>query len=410
MSELRRAALVSVSNEAGVAWPKRRAVWVLGGLAILLAGAWGTWSSKKGSATADGTRKAASLAVPVAVASAEKRDLPVYLSGLGTITAFNTVTVRSRVDGQIVQVAFREGQDVHQGDLLVVIDPRPYEVQLAQAQANLAKDEAQLTDAQLILDRDKDLLNQGILPVQQVDSQRALVHQVEAATQADRAQIDNARLQVTYSRITAPVSGRVGLRLVDQGNVVRAADQTGLLVITELEPITMLFTLPEDSLSLVSRRLKADPLPVEAWSRDDQTKLATGRLLTIDNQIDAATGTGKLKAVFENKDRTLWPNQFVNARLLVEVRKGQTLVPSAAVQRGSTGVFAYVVKPDKTIEVRPLKVGLSQSGFTAVEEGVAPGEQVVTDGHEKVQAGSKVELRSAGGKPGGAGPAVGAAS
>jgi multidrug efflux system membrane fusion protein len=307
-------------------------------------------------------------------------------------------------------VAFREGQDVHQGDLLVVIDPRPYEVQLAQAQANLAKDEAQLTDAQLILDRDKDLLNQGILPVQQVDSQRALVHQVEAATQADRAQIDNARLQVTYSRITAPVSGRVGLRLVDQGNVVRAADQTGLLVITELEPITMLFTLPEDSLSLVSRRLKADPLPVEAWSRDDQTKLATGRLLTIDNQIDAATGTGKLKAVFENKDRTLWPNQFVNARLLVEVRKGQTLVPSAAVQRGSTGVFAYVVKPDKTIEVRPLKVGLSQSGFTAVEEGVAPGEQVVTDGHEKVQAGSKVELRSAGGKPGGAGPAVGAAS
>jgi multidrug efflux system membrane fusion protein len=203
----------------------------------------------------------------------------------------------------------------------------------------------------------------------------------------------------------------VGLRLVDQGNVVRSADQTGLLVITQLEPITVLFTLPEDSLSLVSRRLLADTLPVEAWSRDDQTKLATGHLLTIDNQIDAATGTGKLKAVFENKDRTLWPNQFVNARLLVEVRKGQTLVPSAAVQRGSTGVFAYVVKPDKTIDVRQLKVGLSQGGFTAIEEGVAPGEQVVTDGHEKVQAGSKVEVRGAGGKPGGPGPAAaGAAS
>ncbi len=414
MSELRRAAGISLADEAKAARPKNRLLWPVLGIAILLTGAWVAWSTsaRKGASAAAAARKAGGAAVPVAVATAERRDLPVYFSGLGTITAFNTVTVRSRVDGQIVEVAFREGQEVRQGDLLMVIDPRPYEVLLAQAQANLAKDEAQLADAKLNFERDKDLLAQSILPRQQVDSQGALARQLEAATQADRAQIDNAKLQVAYSKITAPVSGRVGLRLVDVGNVIRSADQTGLLVITQLEPITVIFTLPEDSLSQVARRLKGDPLPVEAWSRDDQTKLATGRLLTIDNQIDLTTGTAKLKAVFENKDRTLWPNQFVNARLLVEVRKGQTLVPSAAVQRGSTGVFAYVVKPDKTIDVRPLKVGLSQGGFTAIEDGVAPGEQVVTDGHEKVQAGSKVELRSAGGdKPAKSGPAAaGAAS
>jgi membrane fusion protein, multidrug efflux system len=413
MSEVRRAAGISLADGAQTSRPRHRLLWVLGGIAMLLGGAWAAWSagSKKGAAADAAARKAGSAAVPVAVANAEKRDLPVYLTGLGTITAFNTVTVKTRVDGQIVSVAFREGQDVRQGDLLMVIDPRPYEVQLAQAQANLAKDEAQLADAKLNFDRNKELLTQGILPLQQVDSQGALVRQMDASTQADRALIDSAKLQITYSRITAPVSGRVGLRLVDQGNVVRAADQTGLLVITQLEPITVVFTLPEDSLSEVARRLSADALPVEAWSRDNQTKLAAGKLVTIDNQIDATTGTARLKAVFENKDRTLWPNQFVNARLLVEVRKGQTLVPSAAVQRGSTGVFAYVVKPDKTIDVRPLKVGLSQGGFTAIEEGITPGEQVVTDGHEKVQAGTKVELRSSGGKAGGAGSApAGAAS
>jgi membrane fusion protein, multidrug efflux system len=412
MSEVRRAAGISLADEAKTARPRHRFLWVLLGVPILLVGGWAAWSagSKKTSSADAAARKAASASVPVSVASAEKRDLPIYLTGLGTITAFNTVTVKTRVDGQIMQVAFREGQEVREGDLLIVIDPRPYEVQLAQAQANLAKDEAQLADARLNFDRNKELLTQGILPRQQLDSQGALVRQLDAATQADRALIDSARLQITYSRIIAPASGRVGLRLVDQGNVVRAADQTGLLVITQLEPITVVFTLPEDSLSQVARRLKAEALTVEAWSRDNQTKLATGHLVTIDNQIDATTGTARLKAVFENKDRALWPNQFVNARLLVEVRKDQTLVPSAAVQRGSTGVFAYVVKPDKTIDVRPLKVGLSQGGFTAIDDGIAPGEQVVTDGHEKVQAGTKVELRSSGGKPGGAAGATGAAS
>jgi multidrug efflux system membrane fusion protein len=377
--------------------PRRRiGLAVIGGvllLGLLWLGLRGADPGKAGAAKGPGP------AIPVIVASAERRDVPVYLTGLGTITAFNTVTVRTRVDGQIVQVAFREGQEVNKGDLLLVIDPRPFEVQLSQAQASLARDQAQLADARLNLERDRDLLAQGILPQQQMDSQRALVQQLEASAQVDQSQIDNARLQLTYCRITAPVGGRVGLRLVDEGNVVRAADLNGLLVITQLEPITVLFTLPEDSLPAVARRMKDGSLPVEAYSRDDQTKLASGSLLTIDNQIDSSTGTGRLKAVFENRDRTLWPNQFVNVRLLLEVKKAQIVVPAAAVQRGSQGVFAYVVKPDKTIEVHLLTVGLTQGGIAAIDEGLAPGDQVVTDGHEKVQAGSRVEPRAGGAKP-----------
>ena len=388
----------TVAASPAVAKPRKRIGLAVVGGALLLGLLWlglrGADSGKAG-----GAKGPSPAAVPVIVASAERRDVPVYLAGLGTITAFNTVTVRTRVDGQIVQVAFREGQEVHKGDLLVVIDPRPFEVQLSQAQASLARDQAQLADARLNLERDRDLLAQGILPQQQMDSQRALVQQLEAATQVDQAQIDNARLQLTYCRITAPVSGRVGLRLVDEGNVVRAADANGLLVITQLEPITVLFTLPEDSLPAVARHMKDGTLPVDACSRDDQTKLASGNLLTIDNQIDSSTGTGRLKAVFENRDRTLWPNQFVNVRLLLEVKKAQTVVPAAAVQRGSQGVFAYVVKPDKTVEVRLLKVGLTQGGIAAIDEGLVPGDQVVTDGHEKVQAGSRVEPRAGGGKP-----------
>jgi multidrug efflux system membrane fusion protein len=365
------------------------------GLAVLLGVVWYAArgrAASKSQASGPGGRNAAAP-VPVLVATAEKRDLPVYLSGLGTVTASNTVTIKSRVEGPIVQVAFREGQEVKKGDLLLIVDPRPFEVQLSQARANLARDQAQLQDARINLKRNEALFEQGILPEQQRDSQAALVKQLEAATQVDEAQIDNAALQLGYTHITAPVSGRVGLRLVDVGNVVHPADQNGLVVITELEPITALFTLPEDTLPSVAEHMRSGPLTVEAWSRDDRTKIATGRLLTVDNQIDASTGTGRLKGVFENKDRALWPNQFVNAHLLIEVRKGQTVVPAAAVQRGSTGVFAYVVKPDHTVEVRPLKVALNQGGLAAIEDGIAPGEQVVTDGHEKVQAGSRVEVR-----------------
>jgi multidrug efflux system membrane fusion protein len=385
------------SGSPAVTKPRRRLLVAVIGGALLLGLLWLGLRGADPAKARSGAKGPS--AVPVSVAAAERRDVPVYLTGLGTITAFNTVIVRTRVDGQIVQVAFREGQEVQKGDLLVVVDPRPFEVQLSQAQATLARDQAQLADARLNLERDKDLFSQGILPQQQLDSQRALVQQIEASTLMDVAQIDNAKLQLVYCRITAPVSGRVGLRLVDEGNVVRAADQNGLLVLTQLEPMTAVFTLPEDSLPVVARHMKEGSLPVEAYSRDDQTKLATGRLLTIDNQIDLTTGTGRLKAVFDNKDRTLWPNQFVNVRLLIEVRKSQTVVPAAAVQRGSQGVFAYMVKPDKPVEVRVLKVGLTQGGIATIDEGLAPGDQVVTDGHEKVQAGSKVEPRPGGAKP-----------
>jgi membrane fusion protein, multidrug efflux system len=335
----------------------------------------------------------------VALATAERRDVPIYLTGLGTVTASNTVTVKSRVDGQIVRVAFREGQEVRKGDLLLVVDPRPSEVALEQAQANMVRDQAQLADARRNLDRFKDLQSDGIVAQQQLDTQRSTVQQLDAALHVDQAQIDDARLQLDYCRITAPVDGRVGLRLVDVGNYVRSADQNGLLVITQLEPIAVVFTLPEDTLQTVAAQLRRGPLSAEARSRDDQTKLATGTLLTIDNQIDTSTGTARLKALFENKDRALWPNQFVNVRLLVEVRKDRTVVPAAAIQRGPEGSFAYLMKPDHTIEVRPVTVGVVQDGMAVADEGLRPGELVVVDGQEKVQAGTKVEPRQERTKP-----------
>src|SRR5246500_1300181 len=266
--------------------------------------------------------------VQVAVATAERRDFPVYLSGLGNVQAWNTVSLKSRVDGQIVEIAFKEGQFVKQGDLLLVIDPRPYQVQLEQAQAALARDQAQLKNAQLDYDRYQGLVKDGVIPQQKFDTQRALVNQLQGTVQTDQAAIDTAKLQLVYTRITSPVSGRIGLRLVDIGNMVHATDTNALLVITQLQPIAVVFTLPEDVLPTVAQHMRGGALTVEAYSRDDATKIATGKLLTIDNQIDQTTGTGKLKAVFENTDNALWPNQFVNAHLLLETRKEATGIPS----------------------------------------------------------------------------------
>jgi multidrug efflux system membrane fusion protein len=331
--------------------------------------------------------------VPVSVATAEKRDLPVYLTGLGSVAALNTVSIKSRVDGAIVGLPFREGQEVKQGDLLAVIDPRPFEVLLHQSEANVEKDKAQLADARLNLDRYKDLYEQGVLPQQQYDSQSALVHQFEGALGVDAAAVENARLQLTYSRITAPISGRIGLRQVDIGNMVHASDPTGLLVLTQLDPISVVFTLPEDNLPTVAKGIKKGTLPADAYSRDDRTKLATGTLLTVDNEIDAQTGTGKLKATFPNPDHSMWPNQFVNVHLRVDVRHDQTVIPSAALQRSSQGTLVYVVKPDQTVETRSLKVNLVQGDVAAIDEGVSAGDVVVTDGQEKLQAGTKVEVR-----------------
>lgn len=332
--------------------------------------------------------------VPVAVTTAQRMDLPVYLTGLGSVTPSNSVSIKSRVDGQLTQVAFKEGQQITKGQLLAVIDPRPFEVQLAQARATLSRDQAQLRDAKLNLQRFQDLLKEsGAVSQQQVDTQAALVDQLVGATQNDEAQIASAQLNITYCHITAPITGRIGIRLVDVGNIVHASDPGPLLIITQLQPIAVLFSLPEDQLPTVAQHMKAGPLTAQAYSRDDQTQLATGQLQTIDNQIDQTTGTGRLKAMFENRNTELWPNQFVNIHLLLELRKNVIVVPSAAIQHGPQGAFAYVVKADKTAEARPVTVSISQGNLTAVAQGLAEGENVVTDGQDKIQNGSKVDPR-----------------
>ncbi len=376
--------------------------------AVILAGCNNTNSSATSSA-----RAAAPSTVPVAVAAARRMDFPVYLSGLGSVTPSNSVSIKSRVDGELTEVTFKEGQQVQRGQLLAVIDPRPFEVQLAQAQATLFKDQAQLRDAKLNFQRFKDLLKEsGAVSQQQVDTQGALVDQLDGATRNDEAAIASAKLQITYCHITAPITGRIGLRLVDVGNIVHAADANPMLIITQLQPIAVLFSLPEDQLPTVAQHMKSGTLTVEAYSRDDQIKLATGQLGTIDNQIDQTTGTGRLKAMFQNQDSSLWPNQFVNARLLLESKKNAIVVPSAAIQRGPQGTFAYVVKADKTAEIRPVTVALAQGNLSAIGQGLAEGEIVVTDGQDKLKAGMTVDATAAiGGRwgvQGGAAPDVSA--
>ena len=330
--------------------------------------------------------------VQVTVAPARQQDLPIYLTGLGSVTAFYTVGVKSRVDGQLIDVKFREGELVKKGALLAVIDPRPYQVQLDQAQAQLFKDQASLRDAQLNYERYKSLLQEsGAMSQQQVDTQKATADQMEGAVRNDRALVDNAKLNLSYCHITAPESGRIGLRQVDPGNMVHAADANPMFVITQLQPITVLFTLPEDQLPTVSQHMRKGELGVDAYSRDDQTKLTTGKLLTIDNQIDQTTGTGRLKAVFDNKDNQLWPNQFVNVHLLLETRKNATVLPSAAVQRGPQGNYVYVVKDDKTVDARNVNVAITQGNLVQIASGITPNEVVVTDGQDKLQPGSHVE-------------------
>ena len=354
-----------------------------------LQGCTSTADSKQQKAQAAGPR-----AVSVATAQVQRQDVPVYLTGLGAVTAFNTANIKSRVDGQIMKVNFREGQNVKQGELLIEIDSRPFQVQLDQVQAQLFRDQAQLRDAQLNLQRYTSLIPSGSIAQQQVDTQKALADQLEGTVRTDQAQIDNAKLQIVYCHITAPFAGRVGLRQVDPGNIVHASDTNPMLILTQLQPIAVIFTLTEDVLPNVSQHMQKSSLEVDAFSRDDQTKLATGKLLTIDNQIDPTTGTAKLKAVFSNTDNQLWPNQFVNANLLLETRKNSTVVPTAAILRGPQGTFVYAVNPDKTVQDRQVTVSLTQGDTTVITAGLNPGDMVVTDGQDKLQRGSRIEMRT----------------
>jgi multidrug efflux system membrane fusion protein len=335
-------------------------------------------------------------AVSVAVAKVEKQDVPVFLTGLGSVTAFYTANIKSRVDGQIMRVNFQEGQVVKEGDLLILIDPRPYQVQLEQMQAQLFKDQATLRDAKLNLDRYTTLIPSGSIAQQQVDTQKSTVDQLDGQVRTDQAQIDNAKLQLVYCNITAPFTGRVGLRQVDPGNIVHAADTNPMLILTQLQPIAVIFTLPEDQLPTVAQHMKNSTLEVDAYSRDNQTKLAMGKLQTIDNQIDPTTGTAKLKAVFDNKDNQLWPNQFVNANLLLETLRNSSVLPTSAILRGPQGAFVYAVKPDSTVDARNVTISLTQGNITVVSNGVNPGDTVVTDGQDKLQSGSTVEPRNGG--------------
>ena len=345
-------------------------------------------------------KQAAPRAVPVVGATARVGDLGVYQNGLGTVTPIKTVTVHSRVDGELDSVAYREGQLVREGDLLAQLDPRPFEVQLHQAEAQLAKDEATLKNARIDLERYKALIAQDSIPRQQLDTQAATVDQDEAAIKSDQAQIESARLNLTYGRITAPISGIVGLRLVDPGNIVRASDQNGLLVITQQQPIAVIFTIAADHLQAVLQQRKAGhELVVEAWDRDFKHKLATGFLLAIDNQIDQSTGTVRMKAQFPNEDYALFPNQFVNARLLVDTLHQTVLVPTAAIQRSPQSTYVYVVKPDSTVELRTVDLQLTEGDDTSVRKGLSSGEVVVIDGMDKLQPGTLVVLAKSGGAP-----------
>jgi multidrug efflux system membrane fusion protein len=385
-----------------VAAVSRRRLWsrlaIVGAIAALAAVLF--WRKDAGGATATRGRSA-TRTVPVVTVVAQSGDMPVYLNGLGSVTALNTVTVRSRVDGQLQSVNYREGQLVAKGDVLAQIDPRPFQVQLLQAEGQRAKDEATLKNAQLDLERYRVLVAQDSIPRQQLDTQVATVNQLEATLESDRAQIESARLNLTYSRIVAPLAGRVGLRLVDVGNMVHAADANGLVVITQIDPIAVVFTIPGDQLVPVIAKLRSGQrLPVEAWDREIQNKLATGALEAVDNQIDETTGTVRLKAIFPNADHSLFPNQFVNARMLLDTLPGVVIVPTAGLQHSPQGTYVWAVGPDSSVQMHNVEVLHTEGDRTALKQGLAAGDVVVTEGVDNLQPGTKVAT----GPPGGAAP------
>lgn len=373
-----------------------RWIWLLV-LALAAAGIYSYSRKRGGTVPGTATNQSAGghsrggMVIPVVAAKAQKGNIGVYLTGLGTVTPIYTVTVKSRVDGQLMKIYYREGDHVRQGDPLVEIDPRPFQVQLMQAQAQLAKDQASLDNAQVDLARYQTLITHNAIPEQQVATQKALVEQDQAAIKADQAAIASSKLNMTYCHITAPITGRIGLRLVDPGNYVQASSQSGLLVITQMQPISVIFTISEDQVPEVLQKLRQGArLRVEAYSRDMKAKLATGTLTTLDNQIDPTTGTLRLRATFNNPGDALFPNQFVNVRLLVEEKQGVTLVPNAVVQRNTQTAYVYLVKPDSTVTVKNVVVGTTEGDHTEIVSGLSPGDTVVMTGVDKLQEGSKV--------------------
>ncbi len=341
--------------------------------------------------------------VPVVFGKVEKKDIPLYLDGLGNVQGFNTVVVRTRVDGQLEKVAFTEGQDVHVGDLLAKIDPKPFQAALEQAEAKQKQDEAQLANGKLDLARDVTLVQQKAAPQKTLDTQQALVATLEATVKADAAAVDSTKVQLSYTTISAPIDGRVGLRLVDQGNVVHATDLNGLVTITQLKPIAVIFTLPEKNLPAIQRELGASKLKVVAVGRDNAVTLGEGELAVVDNQIDMTTGTIKLKAIFANDQLHLWPGQFINARLLLTTRKDGLVVPASTIQRGPDNTYVFVVDEDQAVAMRPVTVEQFQDDLALIKEGLQAGERVVVDGQYRLQPGSHVKPAGAG-KPGGGSP------
>lgn len=381
---------------AGSAFTKKRILIVVLVIVAVTATAlvWFYRAKLPAKATAE-SKKARVYAVPVLVSTAKEEDFKVYLPALGSVTPIHTVIVRTRVEGHLIEMPFQEGQHVEKGDLLARIDPRPYYVQLHQAEGQMARDRELLKNAKADLERYRYLWKEDSVPKQQLDTQEALVRQYEGVVATDKGLIESAKLQISYCQITSPLAGRVGLRQVDPGNYVRVSDPAGLVTVTRMEPITVVFPIPEDNLPLVLAKMrKGERLIVHAFNREMKERLASGYLMTYDNQIDTATGTVRLKAIFANKKGELFPNQFVNVLLLTDVRKKATVISASAIQRGVKGAFVYVVKADKTVTIKSITIGEIQTGQASILSGLAPGEVVVIDGAEKLREGAAVIART----------------
>jgi multidrug efflux system membrane fusion protein len=390
---------------AGKRHPIRSAIIILVILGLGVAGYIRIQSTRRAAAEKSAGPQRGGMAVPVVAGVAMQKDVPIFLDGLGTIQALNTVTVRARVDGQLEKLAIKEGEEVKEGDLIAQLDPAPFQAALDQALAKQRSDEVQLANARADLERYEELVQKKVIAQQQFDTQKALVAQLDATVKNDQAAVTSARVQREYTRITSPIAGRTGIRIVDVGNIVHASDQTGIAVITQLRPIALIFTLPEQSLPEIHQRQSSgETLEVIAVSRDNKTPLGTGKLTVIDNQIDTTTGTIRLKAEFPNDENTLWPGQFVNARLLLTTRKGGVVVPASAVQRGPDGSYVYVIMEDSTVQMWPVGVAQTENNEALIDSGLKGGEKIVVDGQYKLQPGATVKLGDKPGHEGGAQP------